>query len=254
MNRIDLEGRVAVITGGSGGIGLATAQRMLASGARVELWDRDERALGQALERVPEASVAGVDVTPTPALKPATVERDYDLFFFLCQSPPDLEDLAALRGWRERCRFAVCWIEELWVKWIREWPAALEPLKRFDMVFVGLQQSVPELEKAIGRPCRHILPGVDALRFCPFPLMPRRRISTTGARPEPSLRFEPGQCIALTPRSAITPCSASVTQTQCAAQRRGLARPTAARYSTFVWPPDSRRTTSTSSRDSDACV
>jgi len=39
MNRIDLEGRVAVITGGSGGIGLATAQRMAASGATVVSWD-----------------------------------------------------------------------------------------------------------------------------------------------------------------------------------------------------------------------
>ena len=41
LNRIDLEGRVAVITGGSGGIGIATAERMLLSGARVVLWDRD---------------------------------------------------------------------------------------------------------------------------------------------------------------------------------------------------------------------
>ncbi|MDE2456667.1 MAG: SDR family NAD(P)-dependent oxidoreductase, partial [Burkholderiales bacterium] len=39
MNRIDLEGRVAVITGGAQGIGLAVAERMLASGAKVALWD-----------------------------------------------------------------------------------------------------------------------------------------------------------------------------------------------------------------------
>jgi 2-dehydro-3-deoxy-L-rhamnonate dehydrogenase (NAD+) len=41
MNRIDLEGRVAVITGGAQGIGFAVAERMVASGARVSLWDRD---------------------------------------------------------------------------------------------------------------------------------------------------------------------------------------------------------------------
>ncbi|MBA3478189.1 MAG: SDR family NAD(P)-dependent oxidoreductase, partial [Lautropia sp.] len=40
MNRIDMEGRFAVITGGAAGIGLATAQRMAESGARVALWDR----------------------------------------------------------------------------------------------------------------------------------------------------------------------------------------------------------------------
>jgi len=44
MNRIDLEGRAAVITGGAAGIGFATAQRMADSGARVALWDRDHDA------------------------------------------------------------------------------------------------------------------------------------------------------------------------------------------------------------------
>jgi 3-oxoacyl-[acyl-carrier protein] reductase len=41
VNRIDLEGRRAVITGGAQGIGRAIAERLLASGAAVSLWDRD---------------------------------------------------------------------------------------------------------------------------------------------------------------------------------------------------------------------
>ena len=41
MNRIDLEGRRAVVTGGGQGIGRAIAERLLASGAAVALWDRD---------------------------------------------------------------------------------------------------------------------------------------------------------------------------------------------------------------------
>ncbi|MFT4046330.1 MAG: SDR family NAD(P)-dependent oxidoreductase [Solimonas sp.] len=48
MNRIDLEGRIAVITGGARGIGYATAERMLASGASVALWDIDHERLEQA--------------------------------------------------------------------------------------------------------------------------------------------------------------------------------------------------------------
>ena len=40
-NDIDLQNRVAVITGGAQGIGRAIAERMLASGAKVALWDRD---------------------------------------------------------------------------------------------------------------------------------------------------------------------------------------------------------------------
>ena len=39
MNRIDLDGKTVVITGGSGGIGQAIARRALTSGAQVCLWD-----------------------------------------------------------------------------------------------------------------------------------------------------------------------------------------------------------------------
>ena len=41
MNRIDLTDRVAVVTGGAQGIGYATAERLLMSGARAVLWDID---------------------------------------------------------------------------------------------------------------------------------------------------------------------------------------------------------------------
>ncbi len=48
MNQLDLRGRHAVITGGAAGLGLAIAQRMIASGATVTLWDRDPKALQAA--------------------------------------------------------------------------------------------------------------------------------------------------------------------------------------------------------------
>ncbi len=50
MNQLDLKGRVAVITGGAQGIGYATAERMLASGASVVLWDIDAALLAKAKE------------------------------------------------------------------------------------------------------------------------------------------------------------------------------------------------------------
>ncbi len=48
MNKLDFEGRVAVVTGGAQGIGLAVAQRLVASGARVCLWDVTNRHLDEA--------------------------------------------------------------------------------------------------------------------------------------------------------------------------------------------------------------
>lgn len=41
MNKIDLVGRTAVVTGGAQGIGRAIAERFIASGAKVALWDLD---------------------------------------------------------------------------------------------------------------------------------------------------------------------------------------------------------------------
>ena len=48
MNKLDLAGRVAIVTGGVSGIGRAIAQRMADSGATVSLWDRDANALAKA--------------------------------------------------------------------------------------------------------------------------------------------------------------------------------------------------------------
>ena len=48
MNQLDLHGLHGVITGGATGLGFAIAQRMLASGASVTLWDRDPQALERA--------------------------------------------------------------------------------------------------------------------------------------------------------------------------------------------------------------
>ena len=47
MNKLDFDGRHAVVTGGATGLGFAIAQRLVASGGSVTLWDRDEAA-GQA--------------------------------------------------------------------------------------------------------------------------------------------------------------------------------------------------------------
>lgn len=52
MNMIDLAGRRAIITGGAQGIGLATAERFIASGASVILWDINRAGLDAALARL----------------------------------------------------------------------------------------------------------------------------------------------------------------------------------------------------------
>jgi NAD(P)-dependent dehydrogenase (short-subunit alcohol dehydrogenase family) len=79
MNNIDLNGQVAVVTGGAQGFGLASAKRFIASGAKVSLWDRDGDALKQAVDLLgPAASSKVVDVTDYEGLAAAhaAVERE----------------------------------------------------------------------------------------------------------------------------------------------------------------------------------
>jgi 2-dehydro-3-deoxy-L-rhamnonate dehydrogenase (NAD+) len=52
MNHIDLKNRCAVITGGAQGIGRAIAERFLASGASVCLWDHNETLLESTVQQL----------------------------------------------------------------------------------------------------------------------------------------------------------------------------------------------------------
>jgi NAD(P)-dependent dehydrogenase (short-subunit alcohol dehydrogenase family) len=76
LNQLDLEGRVAVITGGAGGIGYAIAERVLRSGGAVALWDIDTSSLKHAKEQLEGLSTAGacaVDITHDDAVSAATL-------------------------------------------------------------------------------------------------------------------------------------------------------------------------------------
>lgn len=74
MNTYDLNDRVAIITGGGQGIGLTVAERMIASGARVSIWDRDEGLLAAVASSLdPEkVQVLPVDIGNLDAVKAAT--------------------------------------------------------------------------------------------------------------------------------------------------------------------------------------
>ena len=73
MNQVDLKGRVAVITGGAQGIGYAVAERFIASGAKVVLWDIDEALLAKAKAALGSAAgTARVELTDASAVAAAT--------------------------------------------------------------------------------------------------------------------------------------------------------------------------------------
>lgn len=77
MNHYDFQNRVAVITGGAQGIGLAVAERMLAGEGSVGLWDYDRSVLEstmQRLEKTARAHGVRVDIGDLAAVERATAE------------------------------------------------------------------------------------------------------------------------------------------------------------------------------------
>ena len=69
MNQLDLAGRHMVITGGATGLGYAIAQRALASGGTVTLWDRDAAGLTRACAALGQGvSSVQVDVSDHAAV------------------------------------------------------------------------------------------------------------------------------------------------------------------------------------------
>ena len=69
--QVDLGGKVAVITGGASGIGLAIAQLYASFGARVVIADRDLGAATTAAAAIEGAEAVGCDVTSTDSVTAA---------------------------------------------------------------------------------------------------------------------------------------------------------------------------------------
>ena len=74
MNSYDFTGQTAIITGAGQGIGLAVAERLLASGAQVAIWDRDARLIEDLAPRLDPVRVMlqVVDIGDLAAVQAAT--------------------------------------------------------------------------------------------------------------------------------------------------------------------------------------
>lgn len=81
-NKINLEGRIAVVTGGASGLGLAAARRFLQSGAKVSIWDLRAADLEQAaheLDAPTALHVQAVDVADYVAVDAARLAVEQSL-------------------------------------------------------------------------------------------------------------------------------------------------------------------------------
>jgi hypothetical protein len=115
-----------------------------------------------------------IPIALNPGIGRASFKADYDLFLAICGDPTDLLRINSLGNWREKCRKAVCLIDELWVKQMAPYRNYLRMLENFDHVFLYYSNSVEPLSRRIGPKCTYIPPGVDTIRLCPYPNPPKR--------------------------------------------------------------------------------
>jgi 2-dehydro-3-deoxy-L-rhamnonate dehydrogenase (NAD+) len=72
MNKIDLNGRNAVVTGGAQGFGRAVTERFVASGAKVAIWDHDQALAEKTAKEIgPAVTALKVDVSDLAAVEKA---------------------------------------------------------------------------------------------------------------------------------------------------------------------------------------
>lgn len=111
-----------------------------------------------------------------PGIPSTHFDREYELFLAICGDPTDLLRINSLGNWREKCKKAVCLIDELWVRQMRPYRNYLRMLDRFDCVFLYYRNSVAPLAEQTSSQCFYLPPGVDTLRLCPYPSEPERVI------------------------------------------------------------------------------
>jgi hypothetical protein len=100
-----------------------------------------------------------------PGLRPIHLKQDYDVFIAVCENWWDLLYVNAVKGWKDRCRTSVLWLDELFVQMLPRYRHWLPSLLRFDHIVLGHASSAKALSAWLGRECHCVSPAVDVLRF-----------------------------------------------------------------------------------------
>ncbi|WP_414623653.1 glycosyltransferase family protein [Calothrix sp. CCY 0018] len=106
------------------------------------------------------------------------IDKEYDLIFFICQHFWDLTCINNIKGWRDKCKKAVLWIDEIWAKELedRKTELCFKLAKDFDYIYTTQSESVNAISQLVQRPCYSLPYAVDAVKFCPYPQVPQRHI------------------------------------------------------------------------------
>ncbi len=115
-------------------------------------------------------------VSYNPGIPKTSVNKEYDMFFALCQFPKDLLYVESVKGWEKCSNFSVCWLSEIWLSDMYPCRYYLDILAKFDLVIMSMSSSLEALNEKIGKKALFLPLGIDSLLFCPYPNTPKRTI------------------------------------------------------------------------------
>ena len=115
-------------------------------------------------------------VSTNMAFQPIRLENEYDLFVAYMPLSQDLIHIPSIRGWKDKCKTSVCWIDEIWAADVSRLKSWLPALSNFDHVFISLHGTVKALSQATNRTWHFMPVAVDTLRLSPYPNPPDRVI------------------------------------------------------------------------------
>ena len=113
-------------------------------------------------------------VAPFP--QEVSLDGEYDLIFAVLDNPWQMYLLESIPGWRDKCKYAACYIAEMWEPDLKDWQLLQEPFENFDRIFLGVTHCAEGLSKLINRPVDYVPPAVDTLSFSPYPNPPKRSL------------------------------------------------------------------------------
>ncbi|MEL6495217.1 MAG: glycosyltransferase [Cyanobacteria bacterium J06623_7] len=108
-----------------------------------------------------------------PYRQKISLAKDYDVFFTIIDFPWNISSINLLDNRRDKSKFSVCYLIELWRRDIPQLKNFLEFFQDFDLICLGHSEIVAEVEAITKVPCMYLAPGVDTVKFYPNPQQQR---------------------------------------------------------------------------------
>lgn len=90
-------------------------------------------------------------------------------FFTILDFPWNISSLNSLKNWRKKCKFAVCYLIEIWQQDLPRLKNFIEFFQNFDLICLGHSQILDNVKQIVDRPCIYLAPGIDTIKFYPDP-------------------------------------------------------------------------------------